>query len=191
MALSILRRGAAILDRSISNLTGEEGQSAQNLYELLMKCPDDYPAPDATDPEFMDDADLRFDIRRDITEINRALQNTEWKASTVLAGSVIEALLLWALQNRANEEQVRKTPSAKPKPLEEWYIGDYSAVACELGIIKESTKSAVAQAHHFRNLIHPGRAQRLATKCSRSTAQLSVGALEAVIEDLKATGGER
>ena len=132
MAVSILKRGADILDRSASLYTAEECEAAQTIHNLLQKCPDNYPAPGSADPDFMDDVDLRFDIRSDIAEIDRAFQNSEWKAATVLAGSVIEALLLWALQNRVTHQRVRTAPSAKKDRLDKWYIGDYSAVANEL-----------------------------------------------------------
>jgi hypothetical protein len=41
---------------------------------------------------------LRENILRDLGATERALNNAEWKAATVLAGATIEALLLWRLQ---------------------------------------------------------------------------------------------
>jgi hypothetical protein len=94
-------------------------------------------------------------------------------------------MLLWALQNKVTLNQIGGVQGRNPKPLEEWYLGDYARVAHELGLIGASAKTAVDQAHAFRNLIHPGRAQRLRTACNRSTAHLGLGALYSVIEDLR------
>lgn len=70
------------------------------LSDVLAKCPDQSPAPSTSELAFIADADLRANLRDDMGTINRALANGEWKAATVLAGSAIEALLLWDLQTR-------------------------------------------------------------------------------------------
>jgi hypothetical protein len=69
---------------------------------LLRTCPDDAPAPSTTDPAFISDADLRADLLQDLGEVNRSLHNGEWKGATVLAGSIVEALLLWALPTKGS-----------------------------------------------------------------------------------------
>jgi hypothetical protein len=61
------------------------------------------------DPEQLNSAlspTTHFAKRSDRTLIRQtsALRNSEWKAATVLAGSVIEALLLWALRLRTPTE---------------------------------------------------------------------------------------
>jgi hypothetical protein len=45
---------------------------------------------------------------------------------------------------------------------------------------REDTKLA----REFRNLIHPGCAQRLGQKCDRGTALFSIAALDHVVRDL-------
>ena len=53
-----------------------------------------------TELVFIPDAGLREGLRLDISTANQALANGEWKAATVLAGSVVEALLLWAVDQQ-------------------------------------------------------------------------------------------
>ena len=65
----------------------------------LLQCPDEIPSPLTAGLEFISDLDLRESIRRDISATNQALVGGEWKAATVLAGSAIEALLLWGVQH--------------------------------------------------------------------------------------------
>ncbi|PYT91550.1 MAG: hypothetical protein DMG36_17890 [Acidobacteria bacterium] len=71
-----------------------------------------------------------------------------------------------------------------PSDPEEWVLHHYVEVATHLAIIKPDTATEARLAKDFRNLIHPGRAQRLAQKCDRGTALSSVAALELVVRDL-------
>jgi hypothetical protein len=163
-----------------------ERSAIRTLHRLMQLCPDDYPPVDTTEPAFIVDDGLREELRRDIGEVNRALQNGEWKAATVLAGSIVEALLLWAVNNRKTPAEVAASATAQAvsQPAERWGLAELVKVAHHLGLISDGTKAAADQAREFRNLIHPGRAQRLAAKCNRSTALLGAGAIEAVIVDL-------
>lgn len=152
-------------------------------------------SPTSTTSElgFISDLDLRKALRNDIGSVERGLSNGEWKAATVLAGSVIEALLLWRLQQCPEPERERaitalraqgtlsRTPDSN---LERQDLHEFTEVAAELGIIAADTQTEVRLAREFRNLIHPGRSQRLARKCDRGTALSSVAALEHVVRDL-------
>jgi hypothetical protein len=121
------------------------------------------------------------------------LSNGEWKAATVLAGSTIEALLLWDLQTHC-ATRIRtaatalvankifsKQPSSNP---ENWALHHYIEVAAHLKRIGKETAIQARLAKHFRNLIHPGLALRLREKCDRGTAHSSFAALDHVVRDL-------
>jgi hypothetical protein len=108
------------------------------IRDALVNCPDESPSPSTSEPNFISDPDLKMGLRNDIGSVNRALSNGEWKAATVLAGSVIEALLLWALQ-RSNPTAVvtaatglmssgrfRNQPS---QDLERWNLFEFIEVA--------------------------------------------------------------
>lgn len=159
----------------------------------LAQCPDEYPGTTTSKLIFIPDAELRGNLRNDVAAIDVALANGEWKAATVLAGSAIEALLLWDLTNRHSKELVAavtalvgnktfdKKPSSSP---DEWSLHHYLEVAAYLKILKGDTLKEAQLAKSFRNLIHPGKAQRLGQKCDRGTALASVAALEHVVRDL-------
>jgi hypothetical protein len=69
--------------------------------------------------------------------------------------------------------------------LERWALHEFTEVAANLSIIKKGTHTETKLAREFRNLIHPGRAQRLGQTCDRGTAALaSVAALDHVVRDL-------
>ncbi len=125
------------------------------------------------------------------------LADGRWKGSTLLAGSAVEALLLWGLQRheqhnpgarasaikalRVGNSPLTRDPDANP---ENWDLHESTEVAAHLRIITADTASQVRLARRFRNLIHPGRAQRLGQKPSRSTALTALAAVEAVARDL-------
>jgi len=142
---------------------------------------------------FIVDAQLRENLRNDIGAVDRALADSEWKGATVLAGSAIESILLWDLQNRraanipgaiaALMANNTFTP-APPANLEDWTLHHYTEVQARLQVITAETATQVRLAKNFRNLIHPGRAQRLGQKCDRGTALASVAALDHVVRDL-------
>lgn len=171
----------------------------------LSKCPDQFPSPETTELSFMEPDDFRKNLRLDMSAANRALANSEWKAATVLAGSVVEALLLWAIQRRSSDEvgqaverlrqrdephTGKKIVGRKPDhDLTKWDLHEYVEVAAELRVITVETAAQIRLAKDFRNLIHPGRALRLARTCDRGTALSAVAAIEHVVRDLTHNGG--
>jgi hypothetical protein len=177
---------------SMSHVKGFDAVTV--IRRALAKCPDEYPAPATTELLFIKDAALRENIRRDVGAANRALNNAEWKAATVLAGAAIEALLHWRLQEASPglsaiqasaKALVASGTISKPNSnIDRWELDHFIEVAGHLNLLKADTFSAARLARGFRNLIHPGRAARLAQTCDRATAYSAIGALEHVIRDL-------
>ena len=157
------------------------------IREALSKCPDEFPSHSTSELTFIEDSELKQRLRLDIGSVESAFSNGEWKATTVLAGSVVEALLLWALQQQPPTNVLAAPTAAKFKlspSLETWYLPQYVEVANELRLIAADTATLCRLAKDFRNLIHPGRAQRLGQACNRGTALSAVAAMEHVVNDL-------
>jgi len=182
-------------------LTDLEGISPLNPVTLirraLAKCPDEMAAQGTTELAFIADEALRDTIRLDISAANQNLSRGEWKGATVLAGSAVEALLLWALQehDKANPGAVAVAVGAlRPKPLSRdpgadlegpgWHLHEYVEVAAHLRIIKPDSAAQVRLAKDARNLVHPGRAARVGQKCDRGTALTAIAAVAVVVRDL-------
>jgi hypothetical protein len=159
-------------------------------------CPDEAPSPQTAELSFIRDQLLRDSIRQDISAANQALAEGGWKGATVLAGSAVEALLLWALQEHEAQHvgaraaaittllgnrTLTRQPDANP---ERWDLHEYVEIAAQLGIITADTAAQTRLARRFRDLIHPGRATRLGQKCDRATALGALAAVEAVARDL-------
>ena len=102
----------------------------------------------------MSDSDLRESLRSDLAEVERAIREDEWKSATVVAGSVVEALLLWALDQRRSEAEAtgKKLSNPTKGPLEKWNLSQYLDVALALSIIRDETAAQLRIAKDFRNL---------------------------------------
>jgi hypothetical protein len=85
-------------DLAFGRVLGGDRTVIYDIRDILARCPDEAPNPATAELLFISDLALREGLRIDISTANQALANGEWKAATVLAGSVVEALLLWALQ---------------------------------------------------------------------------------------------
>jgi hypothetical protein len=167
------------------------------LYRALAKCPDVIPAPGTSELGFIADVDTRESLRLDISEANRALYEHQWKGATVLAGAVVEALLLWALKGRPETAvegaiqavgsglRTRNARDPLPGRLDHQDLSWFITVAAELGVINANTRKAVELAQDFRNLIHPGRVKRVERACDRGTALSAVAALEHVATEFQ------
>ena len=159
----------------------------QALYKALQQCPDAAPSPTTAGLEFISDPDFRHELRIDISTAEQALTHGEWKAATVLAGAVVEALLLWALQQVG--PAVYQGPGTPSTPLDGWSLHQYIAVAEQCGIIDPTTAIQARLAKDFRNFIHPGRTQRQGESCTQSTAMTALAAAIKVTEVLAARAG--
>jgi hypothetical protein len=183
----------ATLDASVSRVPGGDQNVICEIRDILAQCPDEAPTPGTTGLLFIPDPAFREGLRLDISTAEQALANGEWKAATVLAGSVVEALLLWAIQQAPAIDRQKAIASAINKgvlrqqpqgPPERWNPTEYIAVAEELTLIDDDTATQARLAKEFRNLIHPGRAQRLAHACDRGTAYAALAAFEMVVRCL-------
>jgi hypothetical protein len=180
-------------DGPFSHVAGGERTAIYDIRDILERCPDEAPTAATTGLLFITDPDLREGLRIDISTAYQALANGEWKAATVLAGSVVEALLLWTLQQATSSDRQTAITNAMTKGTlsrppqggpDHWSLSEYIAVAEKLARIDPNTATQAGLAKDFRNLIHPGRAQRLAQACDRGTALAALAAVEMVVRCL-------
>jgi len=165
-----------------------------SIRNLLRKLPDQFPSSSTSDLLFISDMDLRNDLRMDISITNQAFSNGEWKPATIIAGSAVEALLLWSLQQPNRKPHIQNAINTliqknvlKNDPgldIEKLVLHCLIEVSGEMNTINGNTVEQCRLAKDFRNLIHPGKSMRLGQKCNKATALTAIAALEHVINDL-------
>jgi hypothetical protein len=158
--------------------------------EAMVKCPDQSPSPTTTELTFVTDPALRDSIRLDISTATSSFHNGEWKGATVLAGAAAEALLLDAIQG-TNQQSLMGLPDKPGGSPERWSFNELIDVAERLKLIKKTTADQARLGKDFRNLIHPGRAQRTGAACNRPTALTALAAVEHVANDLSSGADPR
>ena len=164
------------------------------LHSCLAQCPDEFPSSQTAELLFIErDSAYRESLRQDTSSMNHALANGEWKAATVIAGSLLEALLLWGIEKHGDPAITTAVTTLKakgelrsnlPGECKEWHLPDYIKVAAFMKLIADESARQAELAKDFRNLIHPGRALRLQQTCNRGTALSAVSAVEHVVNDL-------
>lgn len=166
------------------------GAVITSMREALATMSDEVIPAATADLLFIQDDNLRESIRADVAAAEAAFVDRGWKAATVLAGAVVEALLLWAIslhRPSADRSFDKLTAAGKIRPKtsrnpDDWTLETYKLVAEDLGLIGGQTVTLVGLAQGFRNLIHPGKASRTGQQCSRSTAQAGLAAMNRLIE---------
>jgi hypothetical protein len=180
------------------------GDPVSVLRRLLSRCPDIAPAAATHELTFVADAALRNALRTDLSSTRRLAGEGEHKAATVLAGSIIEALLLDALssvsvadRNQAlaawqqrSKRPGEDAPGKLPPSLDRWRLVDLVWISLCAGVISEEAAALADVARDFRNLIHPGRT-RTSIPCDEGTALAAVGAALRIANELEARSGRR
>lgn len=164
--------------------------SAETIYRLLEKCPDDIVTESSTRLGFVRDEALRNSIATDADSVPALLAAEEWKAATVVGGSVVEAILLAKLEEHGPEVACLGLERGWRGGAEEWGLEKLIQAARTLNVITPTEATACGMAQYYRNLIHPGNA-RARQSCTRGTALATQAAMELLLEKWGThTGGE-
>jgi hypothetical protein len=125
------------------------------------------------DFSFVRNEKLRSVIERDFRELERLSTDTETKAAVVLAGSILEGLLVDALTVAGKWD----FDSACQQIL-----SDLIRPARTLGIIQHDNLSQVVK--DYRHLVHPGREIRKGIRLTQEQADLAKAAVNVIIQDI-------
>jgi hypothetical protein len=153
------------------------------IRNALGLCADQPGPPPHSGLSFIRDNELRISIQQDIGGAYQALTNGEWKAASILAGAAIEALLHWRMMQLEAAVRIAAEQELKA-PLSRWGLHDLIAIAEKLKLLTADAAQKARATKDYRNLIHPGRAERTGLKPMRSSAYVAVGGMEAVVEAL-------
>lgn len=137
------------------------------------------------DFDFITDEQFRSSLLSDYHELQLSLRNNSWKAAHVLAGSIVEAILIEYLI-------VSELVPSGEDPLK--MTLDRAISLCKThGVILDTTASLCDVIRQYRNLIHPGRLIRLEQEATQEGASIARSLVAVIAKDVatkrKATYG--
>ena len=111
----------------------------------------------------------------------RCVDAESWKSSQVLAGSIVECLLIDYLTSRSG------VPAGSKDPLK-MDLAEAIAVCKAEGALSDRTADLCTVVKSYRNLIHPGRMVRLQeSPPSKSSCDIAVALIELIVQDIAKT----
>jgi hypothetical protein len=126
--------------------------------------------------DFITDEDFRISLENDFKEMNLCIQSGAYKAAVVVAGSIVEALLIDYViaENIVTREDALKLD-----------FGKVLTLCKDKKIISEKTSDLSSAVKGYRNLIHPGRAIRLNESVNKDSADVAKALVGIVIGDVE------
>lgn len=116
-------------------------------------------------------------LEDDYREMTRALESGCWKSAQVVAGSMIEAILIDYLRSK-------NTDPTKDNQILKLDLSQAIDECKTAGILSEKTASLCAVIRQYRNLIHPGRIVRLDQSVIESDARVAGLLIQMVADDI-------
>lgn len=129
--------------------------------------------------DFISGDEFRTSLEADYHELNLSMEVGAWKAVHILAGSIIEAILIDYLAAAA----YKKLPNTDILKMDLYQA--ISACRAE-GILSERTEHLSHAIRSYRNLIHPGRLVRLNETANQNGAKISQALVEIIAEEVAA-----
>lgn len=128
---------------------------------------------------FISEPDLRINLEKDYQEMHTSLKNHCNKSVLILAGSIIEAILVDYLlgikKHEINERDVLG-----------WDLNKLIQVCDEYSIISKTTKNLSDVVRNYRNLIHPGRQVRTRISADVEAATIANSLVEMILNEIRA-----
>ena len=128
--------------------------------------------------DFIHNNEFREALERDYQELRKSFDVGAWKSVHVLAGSIIEAVLVDYLLATPNPLRVAKDPLKVD-------LADAIAICRSEDVISQRTSELCSVIRSYRNLIHPGRAVRLnEPPANEESARIALSLIGLIVEDV-------
>lgn len=179
----LLERSTSIMEAKplLSQLAGAEAFLQSKLQKD--RSPKDSPNLNFN---FINDTTLQKVILRDYEEVRKARAATCFKSTIILAGGIVEGILLFLLNRAAPDITKLKKISTKAKsePFDQWILNDLINASLELGLIRASVDKFSHALREYRNLVHPGLEIRTNITFSEHEADISIKIIQIIHDDL-------
>jgi len=128
--------------------------------------------------DFIGTREFRQSLETDYSEMSKNYEAESWKSVQVIAGSIIEAILVDYLVSTENE----KRPKKDYLKLE---LAEAINIAKAEGALSDRTSDLCSVIRSFRNLIHPGRMIRLKEPLpDQGSASIAKALVDIIIEEV-------
>jgi hypothetical protein len=125
--------------------------------------------------EYIMSEDLRSSLEDDIKEMTACMKIEAWKAAHVLAGSIIEAVLIDFL---ISEKYITQDEGLKLD------FGKALSVCKDKKVISQKTSDLSSVVKEYRNIIHPGRIIRLKEIVTKDTATVALALVDIITNEI-------
>jgi len=121
--------------------------------------------------------EFRASLESDYEELSKAIENHLWKSAHVIAGSIIEAVLVDTLIEADYEARTKNNPLK----MDLFQLIEICQKEDFLSLKSAGLSNVIRE---YRNLIHPGRAERLKEKVDKNTANVVYSLVEMIIGEI-------
>lgn len=131
--------------------------------------------------DFITGKEFRESLDADWIELEKAFESGAWKSVQVLAGSIIEAILIDYIVATPNASRPKKDPLT-------FDLNTAINICRDEKVITSRTSDLCSAVRSYRNLIHPGRAIRLAEEPpSEASAGIARSLIDIIAADVART----
>jgi hypothetical protein len=124
--------------------------------------------------DFVSDEKFRFSLEKDYQELTLSLQHGAWKAAYILAGSIIEAILI---------DYLLAIDYQDADPLKMTFESAIS-VCNDVDALSEKTEYMLYTINAYKNLIHPVKTVRLSESIEEGNAKVSQALVEIIAKEI-------
>jgi hypothetical protein len=121
---------------------------------------------------------FRDSLETDYAELERCFKTQSWKSVHVLAGSIVEAVLIDYLAATTNASR----PAKDPLKMD---LAEAIAICRAEGVLSDRTADLCTVVRSYRNLIHPGRVIRLGEEQpNESSGRVAIALVDLIVADV-------
>lgn len=131
-----------------------------------------------TNFDFITSKEFRQSLESDYSEMRSCVDAKAWKSVQVLAGSIVESLLIDYLSSTQNPNRIKKDPFKLD-------LAEAISICREEKVLSERASDLCSVVKSYRNLIHPGRMVRLNEQApNMGSATVALALIDMITDDL-------
>ncbi|MDP1995572.1 MAG: hypothetical protein Q8J90_00080 [Gallionella sp.] len=131
-----------------------------------------------TNFDFITSKEFRESLESDYNEMRSCVEADAWKSVQVLAGSIVESLLIDYLSSTQNPNRTKKDPLKLD-------LAEAISICREEKVLSERASDLCSVVKSYRNLIHPGRMVRLEEQApNMGSATVAQALIDMITDDL-------